>query len=63
VFGGYDNTSTAFYIIDKDNNVVAYFDASGLNVIDVTIGDKNSDKYVLYKVITDLLADDVEIHK
>ena len=63
VFGGYDNTSTAFYIIDKDNNVVAYFDASGLNVIDVTIGDKNSDKYALYKVITDLLTDDIEIHK
>ena len=63
VFGGYDNSSTAFYIVDKDNNVIAYFDASGLNVIDVTIGDKNSDKYTLYKVITDLLADDVEIHK
>lgn len=63
VFGGYDNTSTAFYIIDKDDNVVAYFDASGLNVIDVTIGDKNSEKYPLYKIITDLLADDIEIHK
>lgn len=63
VFGGYDDSSTAFYIVDKNNNVVAYFDASGLNVIDVTIGDKNSDKYALYKIITDLLADDVEIHK
>lgn len=63
VFGGYDDTSTAFYIVDKNNNVVAYFDASGLNVIDVTIGDKNNEKYALYKVITDLLADDVEIHK
>lgn len=63
VFGGYDDSSTAFYIVDKNNNVVAYFDASGLNVIDVTIGDKDSDKYALYKVITDLLADDVEIHK
>lgn len=63
VFGGYDNTSTAFYIIDKEDNVVAYFDASGLNVIDVTIGDKNSEKYPLYKIITDLLADDIEIHK
>lgn len=63
VFGGYDSTSTAFYIIDKDDNVVAYFNDSGLNVIDVTIGDKNSEKYPLYKVITDLLADDIEIHK
>lgn len=63
VFGGYDSNSTAFYIVDKNNNVIAYFDASGLNVIDVTIGDKNSDKYALYRVITDLLADDVEIHK
>lgn len=63
VFGGYDDSSTAFYIIDKNSNVIAYFDATGLNVVDVTIGDKNSDKYHLYKVITDLLADDVKIHE
>ena len=63
VFGGYDSSSTTFYIIDKNENVIAYFDANGLSVVDVTIGDKNSDKYSLYKIITDLLADDVEIHK
>ena len=63
VFGGYDSNSTTFYIIDKNENVIAYFDTNGLSVVDVTIGDKNSDKYSLYKIITDLLADDVEIHK
>ena len=63
IFGAYDETSQVLYIVDKNDNVIAYFDASGLNVIDVTIGDKNSDKYALYKVITDLLADDTEIHK
>lgn len=63
VFGGYDSNSTTFYIIDKNENVIAYFDENGLSVVDVTIGDKNSDKYSLYKIITDLLADDIEIHK
>lgn len=59
---GFDNED-ALFINDKDSNVIAYFDATGLNVIDVTIGDKDSKKYKLYTIITDLLADDINIHE
>lgn len=47
-FGGYDETTKAFYILDgssentDDCNVVAYFDADGLHVTELLVG---TDKY------------------
>ena len=57
---GWEN-SDSLYIVDKDNNVVAYFDDEGLHAINILLGasigeNKTEHTYDLYNKLTELIA-------